>query len=70
VQTVRLSPSAFSVLAAQGWGEEIVMHAARMLVRAGLAELSWDVQGCERVPMVVPTAAWNPLAKRCSIGVE
>lgn len=57
VRTVRLSPSAFAVLARQGWGEAIVRETVRLLLDSGLARLRWEVSGMERVPVVEPWAA-------------
>jgi hypothetical protein len=52
VHTVRLTPSTYRVLADQGWGEDIVLHAARLLVAAGLAEMRWEAHGTEAWPLV------------------
>jgi hypothetical protein len=56
IKTVRLSPSTYRVLAEQGWGEDIVMHAARLLVAAGLAEMHWEVSGVDAWPVVEAVA--------------
>ena len=52
IRTIRLSPSVFRVLADQGYGEDIVMHAARLLVSYGLAEMHWERSGLEAWPVV------------------
>lgn len=52
VRTVRLSPSAFAILAARGYGSDLVTDAVGHLVRAGLAELRWEVQGMKWLPVV------------------
>jgi hypothetical protein len=52
VITVRLSPSSFAILAANGYGEFMVRRAVHALVSAGLAELRWEVNGLGRVPCV------------------
>ena len=52
IQTVRLAPSVYHVFAAQGYGEEIVARAMSLLVDAGLAEVSYEVSGINRVACV------------------
>ncbi len=52
VVTVTLTPDTFAILAAQGYGESMVRRAVDALVRAGLAEVRWNVIGMERVPVV------------------
>lgn len=57
VHTVRLTPSTYRLLAEQGWGEDIVLHAARLLVVAGLADFRWEINGLEHWPVIQPSTA-------------
>jgi len=52
VVTVKLSPHAFAIFAARGYGEFMVRRAVHALATAGLAEVYYATSGCERVPCV------------------
>ncbi|HET6448712.1 MAG TPA: hypothetical protein VFG31_06335 [Conexibacter sp.] len=52
IVTVTLTPRAFAILARNGYGADMVLHAVRMLQRAGLAEVRWTTHGIDTVPVV------------------
>jgi hypothetical protein len=52
VVTVTLTPRAFAILARNGYGAEMLLHAVRTLERAGLAHVTWATHGADAVPVV------------------
>ncbi|UGS36103.1 hypothetical protein [Capillimicrobium parvum] len=52
VIAVELSPRTLAILAAQGYGSDVVMDATDRLVDAGLAEVRWQAHGCDLWPRV------------------